>query len=217
MPSTGRAVLHRDTIVAAAVTLADRAGLDALSMRKLADEVGCGTMSLYNHVDDKDDVLAAMVEHVLADRAPATDGLDEQAWRPRLRAIAVDLRRVLADHRWVSDLWNRAFPGPVRTSLMEEVLATLRRGGFSPRMAHHGFHAFDLYVVGFAHQEATFTIGLEDPEATMRAFLDQTPADRFPATVEHVMLHAEDAVPDDDFTFMLDLLLDGLERHHGED
>ncbi len=217
MPTSDRPALTREAIVAAAVAFADREGLEALSMRRLADEVGCGTMSLYNHVDDKDDVHAAMVEHALADRAPDTDGLADDAWRPRLRAIAVDLLRVLTEHQWMSDLWNRAFPGPVRTALMEDVLATLRRGGFSPRMAHHGFHAFDLYVVGFAHQQATFTIGLEDPEATMQAFLDQTPAETHPHTVEHVMLHADDAVPDDDFAFMLDLLLDGIERHRAED
>ena len=215
MPTPERPTLSRDVIVAAAVALADREGLDVLSMRKLADEVGCGTMSLYNHVEDKDDVHAGMVEHVLRDRA---DLPDEDGWRPVLRHIAVDLRRVLGDHLWASQLWTRAFPGPVRTQLMEDVLRTLREGGFSPRMAHHAFHAIDLYVVGHAHEELTFTIGLEDPEATMHAFLDQTPVETYPHVIEHVDQHASGALADEDgFLFMLDLLLDGFERHHGLD
>lgn len=216
MPDDTRPHLSRDAVVAAAADLADSDGLAAVSMRRVADALDAGAMSLYNHVADKDDLLAGMLEHVLDERSPALGELPADAWRPRLRAIALDLLRVLGDHPWASELWNTAFPGPARTALMEHVLATLRNGGFSPRMAHHGLHAFDLYVVGYAHQEANFTIGLADPEATMQAFLDQTPVETFPYTIEHVQLHAEDAVPDDDFTFMLDLLLDGIERHHGE-
>lgn len=215
MPTDARPTLTRDVIVVGAVALADREGLGVLSMRRLADEVGYGTMSLYNHVEDKDDIHAGMVEHVLQDRTPLPGG---KPWRPTLRHLAVDLRRVLGDHLWASQLWNRALPGPVRTQLMEDVLRTLRDGGFSPRMAHHAFHAIDLYVVGHAREEATFTIGMADPEATMQAFLDQTPIETFPYVVEHVDQHATGALADEDgFGFMLDLLLDGFERHLGED
>lgn len=216
MTTEARATLTRDAVVAAAVGIADAEGLGAVSMRRVADALGAGAMSLYNHVADKDDLLAAMLERVLSERAAAIDALADDAWRARLRVIAVDLLRVLRAHGWASELWNTAFPGPARTGLMEDVLRTLRAGGFSPRMAHHGFHALDLYVVGYADQATTFTRRRDDADATTQAFLGQTPVETYPYMVEHVRLHADGTVPDDNFEFMLDLLLDGLEQHLGE-
>ena len=181
----------------------------------MAQAVGCAPMSLYNHVEDKDDVRAAMVEHVLAGRTdpPAGDG-----WRPTLRHIALDLRQVLADHLWVSQLWNNAFPGPRRTALMEDLLRTLREGGFSPRLAHHAFHAIDLFVVGSAHEELTFTLDVDDMAAAAQAFVDQTPAATHPFVLEHVDQHTSGALADEDgFAFVLDLLLDGFERARQQD
>lgn len=207
--------LTRDAVVAGAVELADEVGAEALSMRRLAEHLGCGTMSLYNHVSDKDDLLGAALERVLAgvptptrpgDRAP-------DDWRDPLRALAAWLRSTLRAHPWAGDLWHTTWPGPNRTLLMEAVLGALRTGGFDRRMAHHGYHAFDLFVVGFVHQQVRFAIGIDDPEASMQRFLAETSVDRFPFTVEHVEHHADEDVDEDDFAFLLELLLDGLEPH----
>jgi AcrR family transcriptional regulator len=209
-----RAALHRDHIVATAVTLADEQGVDALSMRRLAQRLGTGAMSLYNHVSDKDDLLEAMVEHVLGDPSmPHVEDAGGDGWRDALVALAVWLRGVLLEHPWVCDLWWSTFPGPQRTAMMEAVLGTLRRGGFTRRMAHHGYHAFDLQVVGHVNQDVRFTIGQVDPEATLQRFLAQAPATTHPHVVEHVEHHTDPDVDEDDFAFLLGLLLDGLERH----
>jgi AcrR family transcriptional regulator len=205
-----RPALSRDVIVATAVELADLDGLGKLSMRKVADHLGTGAMSLYNHVSDKDELLAGMLEAVLADVPELKFGDD---WREPLRQIANWLRARLLAHPWGCDLFITSWPGPHRTLMMETVLGALRRGGFDRRMAHHGFHAIDLFVVGHVHQEASFTIGLEDPAAAMALFLEQAPAETHPYVNEHVAHHADADVDEDDFTFLLELLLDGLAQH----
>lgn len=214
MTTEARAALSREAIVTAAVELADREGLDALSMRRLADAVGFGTMSLYNHVRDKDDVLHAMLEAVVTQiELPAPGEAEGVRWKRALRSIAHSQREALGRHPWACQLWQTAWPGPARKALMEGLLRCLREGGFSPRMAHHGFHAFDLYVVGHAQQAAQFAASLDGRwEQTITRFFEETPADEYPYVIEHVEQHGGDG-SDDDFAFMLELLLDGLERH----
>lgn len=205
--SAGHVPLTRAAIVDAAVTLADTTGLGAVSMRKVADALGAGTMSLYNHVTDKDDLHGAMLERVVAAvQLPAHD-VD---WRVAIRATATSLRRELDEHPWACDLWASTFPGPARKALMEGLLRCFREAGFSPRLAHHAFHAVDLYVVGHVQQDQAFDLG-QDLEALAARFLDETPADRFPYLLEHFEQHEGDG-SDDDFTFMLDLILDGLDQ-----
>jgi len=202
--------LTREAIVAAAVERLDADGLAALSMRKVADELGTGAMSLYNHVEDKDDLLVACLEVVLAD-VPRVEPSGD--WRGSLRLVASWLRARLLAHPWACDLFTTSWPGPNRTDLMEAVLSSLRQGGFDRRMAHHGFHALDLFVVGHVRQETTFAIGIVDPAATVARFLAQTPVETYPYVNEHVEHHAVEDVDEDDFAFLLELLLDGLERH----
>ncbi len=207
-----RTALTRDGIVAAAVSFVDEEGLVKLSMRKLAEALGSGVMSLYNHVTDKDDLLEGMLDTVVGEVATPVEGGD---WRVAMGATATSLHDTLSSHPWACDLWHTTFPGPHRTSLMEGILRCFREAGFSPRMAHHGFHVVDLYVVGHVHQAAAFTLGVADPEATMARFMEQTPADQFPYMIEHVAQHDGDET-EDGFAFMLGLLFDGLERHIGD-
>lgn len=204
------ATLTRDAIVEVAVRLADADGIGAVSMRKVADELGAAPMSLYTHVADKDDLLAGAVDRVVAQVDLPTHTDD---WRAAATMLARSLRDVLATHPWVCDLWGRAWPGPARTQLMEEVLGTFRRGGFSRRMAHHGLHLLDLFVVGAVDQDANLDMG-DDPEVAIATFLAQAPVSTHPYTHEHVAHHADPENGEDDFGFLLDLLLDGLAAHH---
>lgn len=200
--------LSRAIIVDTAMALADAAGLDAMSMRKVADALGAGTMSLYNHVADKDDLQGAMLERAVAEvQLPAVPG----DWRTGIRHTATSLRRVLSTHPWACDLWPSTFPGPARKQLMEGLLRCFREAGFSPRLAHHAFHAVDLYVVGHVQQTVSFDLG-DDRDALAARFLDETPVEEFPYLIEHFQQHEGDG-SDDDFTFMLDLILDGLAHH----
>jgi AcrR family transcriptional regulator len=92
-PGTGTAALTRDRVIEAALALAERDGLGELSMRRLAAELGAGTMSLYNHVTDKEDLFDGMVEAVLAPVRVA----DSDDWREVVATWATDSRRVLLD------------------------------------------------------------------------------------------------------------------------
>jgi AcrR family transcriptional regulator len=87
--------LSRDRIVEAAIALVGREGLGELSMRRLAADLGAGTMSIYNHVASKEDLLDAMVEHVVADVRVS----NSPDWREVVTTWATDTRRTLLDHR----------------------------------------------------------------------------------------------------------------------
>ncbi|MFT4745043.1 MAG: AcrR family transcriptional regulator [Nitriliruptoraceae bacterium] len=210
-PTDDVEALTRDAIVAAAITIADADGIDSVSMRKVADRVGSGAMSLYHHVQDKDDLFAAALEHVLTGVPHPT--CDDEDWRTPLRTIVAWLRGTLQAHPWACELWPVTWPGPNRKQLMEAILRALREGGYDRRMAHHGFHALDVFVVGYVQQEAAFTIGQDDPEAQMQEFLAETPVETYPYMIEHIGHHMDEDAKEDSFEFLLELLLDGLERH----
>lgn len=206
-----REPLSRDRIVAGGVHLADADGIDGLTMRKLAAELGYEPMSLYNYVDSKDDLVAGMVDTVIgAMTLPGATGVGD--WRGAMHAALVSARDVLLAHPWASALWNQTWPGPNRKAWMDGLLGCLRGAGFSVELAHHGYHAVDLYVVGTVQQQLSFNMP-DDLDAAATMFLDQTPTDAFPHLVEHVHYHLdEDTMDEDDFDVLLDFILDGLER-----
>jgi AcrR family transcriptional regulator len=211
--------LSRARIVAEAIALADRDGLDAVSMRKLATGLGVDPMSLYNHVRDKDDLLDGMADAVVAAIEPVAP--TEGGWRAELAALILSARREMLRHPWSAVvLGSRVQPGPATIAHVDRVLGIMRAGGVSLELAHHALHALGSRILGF--------------DATL--FDDTAPADADPAlvaaqarawapTLPHVAELALAAnhdgvlgVCDDDgeFRFALDLILDGLERHRSE-
>ena len=209
-----REPLSRDRVIAAGVELADAEGLDGLSMRKLAAELGYEPMSLYNHVESKDDLLAGMVDSVIGEM-DSPDATGAHDWRTAMHASLVSSRDALLAHPWASALWNQTWPGPNRKAWMDGLLGCLRTAGFSVELAHHGYHAVDLYVVGTVQQQLTFNMP-DDLDTAAADFLSQTPTEEFPHLVEHVRYHLdEDTIDEDDFDLLLDFILDGLERRAG--
>lgn len=206
-----REPLSRDRVVAAGVALADAEGIDGLSMRKLAAELGYEPMSLYNHVENKDDLLAGMVEAVVGEMAVPT-ATGQTDWRGEMHAALASARDVLLAHPWAAAMWNQTWPGPNRKAWMDGLLGCLRTAGFSVELAHHGYHAVDLYVVGTAQQQLSFRMP-DDLDAAAAEFLGETAEEDHPHLVEHVRYHLdEDTMADDDFGVLLDFILDGLER-----
>jgi AcrR family transcriptional regulator len=207
--------LTRDRLVRAAVALADRQGIDALSMRRLGESVGVEAMSLYNHVANKDDLLDGMVDVVFGEiELPEPDG----NWRVAMRARARSARKVLARHRWAIGLMeSRRSPGPATLRHHDAVLGCLRAGGFSIELTAHAYSVLDSYIYGFALQEATlpFEAGADTAELAQE-ILDRA-QDAYPhlteLAVEHVMKPGYDY--GDEFEIGLDLILDALERAHG--
>ena len=203
-----RIPLSRDRILAAAVELADSDGVDAVSMRKLAASLGFEAMSLYNHVANKDDLMTGMVDWIAGDMAR----LDlVRPWREAVRNMSISAHDVLLEHRWAAPLWSKTMPGPNRLIRMEDLLAAFRLGGFTARLAHYGFHAVTMHIVGFTLQQLNYSDTADSSDDAARAFIATLDTDQFPYMIEHVEYHIGDD-EGGDFEFILDLILEGLGR-----
>ncbi len=211
MGATPREPLQRDRIVAAAVELADHEGVDALSMRNLARSLGYEVMSLYNHVANKDELLALMVDAVVAEiDEPSPDVAPLAA----VRALTISTHDVFVRHPWAPSLWLRYLPGPARTRQMDDLLRLFDQSGLSAELAHHGFHAVSNHVLGYTLQQMGLYMG-DDPEARANEFVNGISQTDHPHMVAHVQQHlAGDNASS--FELVLDLILDGLLRLDAE-
>ena len=212
----GRQRLTREAIVAAAVAFADERGLDELSMRKLAAELGAGAMSLYNHVAGKDELVTAMVDHVVGEIELPDPDLH---WKPALRACAISAHDAYVRHPWVPGRLPTAGFGPARLRYSEAVLRTLATSEMSAELAHRAYHAYEIHIGGFARTEVAFPYDATSLKPVVERFIATLDTDTFPHLLVHVGQHLDDD-PDDeavDFLFGLDLLLDGLERLEAEE
>ena len=144
--------LTRDRILREAVSLADREGLHALSMRRLARGLDAGAMTLYHYVTGKDELLEGMVDLVFGEiELPTGDD-----WKSAMRRRCSSARDVLGRHSWaISLMESLTRPGPANLRHREAVVACLRRGGFDLRTTVHANWVLDSYVYGFALQEAS--------------------------------------------------------------
>jgi AcrR family transcriptional regulator len=210
---TTQTPLSRQRVLEAAVALADRDGVGALSMRRLAHELGVEAMSLYHHVAGKDAILDGIVDVVFAEiELPSGDG----GWKAAMRRRAVSAREALRRHPWATALMeSRTTPGPANLRHHDAVLGVLRNAGFSVELAAHAYSLLDAYVYGFALQESS--LPFETPEETAEvasSIMAGYPADAFPhlteIAVEHVLQPGYDY--GNEYQFGLDLILDGLER-----
>ena len=212
-----------------AVALAVREGIEALSMRKLADELGAGAMSLYHYVPNKEELLDGMVDIVFSEiELPSTD-ID---WRVAMRRRAISTRETLNRHRWAVGLMeSRATPGLASMRLHDAVLGCLREGGFSIEMAIQAYSVQDAYIYGFALQEKS--LPFESAEGAAAVAEEQTRefaelaeerqmaalADEFPYLAEVVAGHVAKVGYDFKaaFEYGLDLILDALEQRRKEE
>ncbi|MEF3404774.1 TetR/AcrR family transcriptional regulator [Agromyces sp. CCNWLW203] len=204
--------LSRQRVAVAAVRLADREGVDGLSMRRLAGELGAGAMTLYRYVASKEELLDAMIDIVFEEIEPVPDEAD---WQSAMRREALSTQQVLARHRWaISLMESRTTPGPANLRHREAVTACLRRAGFSVLMATHANWLLNSYVYGHALQEAGLPFDTADElaEMTEDVYLPQLPPDEFPYLNESAKaLVAAGYDPAQEFEFGLDLLLAALE------
>jgi len=214
-----RTPLTRDRVVAAGIGLADRDGIESISMRRLAQELGVEAMSLYTHVRTKDDLLDGMVDAVIGEiptgAADGADGADGADWKTSLRQMALAARGVVLAHPWAPQpIETRTAPGPATIRYIDAVLGVLREGGFTVAQAHHALHILGSRLLGFT-QMLFDDSGDGDPE-TAAAIADQLrPAFPYVAEMALAVAHSGVLGPCDDdveFTFALDFLLDGLER-----
>lgn len=148
--------LNLKKIVAEAVSLADREGIGALSMRRLAQGLKVEAASLYNHLTGKEALLDQMVEAVLAEIPPAVPGPD---WRAALRVHYLEEQAALMRHPWASGLFvSRPNMGPAMLARIESILATLTGAGFSLTGADHAWNALDSLLHGFTLVKLNFPL-----------------------------------------------------------
>lgn len=207
-----RETLTRERVLRAALVLADERGIDALSMRELGRHLGVDAMSLYNHVNNKDDLLNGIIDLVVGEiDLPPGDGDWSQAMRTRARSAQAAFTR----HPWASQLLDsRTSSGPERLRYFDWVIGTLRRAGFTVDVALHAYSALDSYVYGFARQQANLSSGEPSSPETAQHMLAEIPTDQFPHLTEVITHYIDHGGydPDADFDFGLTLILDSLAR-----
>ena len=207
-----RTPLTRERVLRTAIEFADREGIEALSMRRLGQELGVEAMALYRHVQNKDDMLDGIMEMIVAeiDQPATTDD-----WKATLRAQSMAARQVMLRHPWARRVFEeRPKGGPVFLAYVESVLATLHDGGFSIELAHHVLHVLGSRIFGF-NQDVFEDKDQSVPSPEEAAVLMRALAP-FPRVIELAQSVSHDGVlgPCDDdveFAFGLDLILDGLE------
>ncbi len=209
---TARQPLSSARVLQAAVALADEAGLDAFSMRGLAQELGVVPMALYKHVANKEELLDGMVDSVFSEIELASAELD---WRAAMRRRATSTREALKRHSWAIGMMESRHPGPATLRNHNAVMGCLRRAGFSFAMAIHAYSVQDAYIYGFALQERD--TGFETPDSAGQA------AQRRAATIGALenypyLVEIAQKLPESgydyavEFAWGLDLILDGLDR-----
>ena len=205
--------LNRERVLQAGIALADEAGIEALSMRKLGEQLAVEAMSLYKHVANKDDLLDGMVDNVFAEIDKAAD---ERNWRATMRRRAVSVRQVLTRHPWALPLMqSRTNPGPSTLGNLDSLIGVLRGAGFSIVLTAHALSVIDAYIYGFAIQEKALPFDTEERSTeVVQQILAAMPVGEWPHLVEFSRKHVLKPGYDygQEFEWGLDLVLDGLER-----
>lgn len=204
--------LTRSGITEVALALADAGGVESLSMRALARELGVEAMSLYNHIRNKDDLLDAMVDTVVGRiDLPSTNG----NWQNELRRRAHSMRNVFLAHPWAPPLIvGRINVGPNMLAFIDATLGCLCAAGFSHVRADHAMNALDSLIYGFHLLELSIPVEPEDFAEAARTYLPSIDSDRYPHFWDLGRLVAEGSYDGvNHMAFGLDLLLEALEAH----
>jgi AcrR family transcriptional regulator len=207
-----REPVTRERAIRAAVALADERGIESLSMRTLAAELGIQAMSLYYHVKSKDDILDGMLDIVHSEFVTPKAG-DE--WRSAMRERAESTRRGLARHPWAIGIEARTSPGPATLGHLDSVIGCFTAAGFSMPLTGHAISILDSYVLGFAQQEVSLPL---DPSGDIGAVAEDIMAqqDAMAETFPYLADMATNLVLrpgyayGNEFDFGLELILDGI-------
>ena len=224
---THRVPLSRGRVLDAAVALADEVGIEALSMRRLAQELGVVPMALYKHVANKEELLDGMVDALVSEIDPPEGGT---GWKGAVRLRVLSARQALLRHPWARQvLETRTNKTPAVLGYMDSFIGMFLAGGFSVDLTHHVMHALGSRMWGFTQELFDDSAGgIPEPQPALppeaQAAMFREMAERYPNILQVAMAsaHDDDSVVgqgcDDqfEFEFALDLLLDGFERLHAQ-
>jgi AcrR family transcriptional regulator len=205
-PRAERKPLTRDAIVDAALALLEREGLQGLSMRRVAQELGAGAASLYWHVGDKEELLSLMLDRIVGEAE--TIEPDPENWQEQVKEMMRATRRLLLKRRDAAQIsLGRVPAGPNSLPVMERTLAVLAAAHLPPRVISYAADMFALFVGGFAFEESMPQAG---PPAALGEYFASLPPDRFPTLVALAGDLTEGGA-DERFEFAIELLVAGLE------
>jgi AcrR family transcriptional regulator len=201
--------LTLERIMAAAVGILDDEGLDALSMRRLADALGTAHTSLYRHVASRDELLVLVVDHILGELRPAPADL---SWRDQGEWLAREFRRVLLAHPAIVPLLTGGqLLGPNAMVGRERALSSLMAAGAEPEIAVHAYLNLAHFVIGSALLDTGGAARTAQHRRAMTALFRELPPEQFP-TVSALAEQLNEPDADREFEFGLCMLLDGIER-----
>jgi AcrR family transcriptional regulator len=212
-PDGKRVPLNRERVLSGALAVADAEGVDALTMRLLAEHLGVRPMALYHHVANKSEIIDGIVDLVFNEiELPSISG----EWRLEMKRRACSARQVLRRHPWsIALLQSRTHPGPATLRHHNAVIGALRGAGFSVVMTAHAYALLDSYIYGFALSEASLPINgpetvAEVAESMMLQYLAKDYPHLSEFSTEHILKPGYDF--GQEFEFGLELVLDGLTR-----
>jgi len=219
-----RIPLSRERVLRAAVKIADEGGIEALTMRHLAEELGVEAMSLYYHVANKEAILDGVVDAIVEEIEETAGGFDVPTevddWKRAVRERILLARQIMLSHPWAPGvIETRTNQSLAAVRHFEGLVGLLREGGFTYDLAHHAMHALGSRALGFS-QELFEPDDPDQADAEAAAMFEQM-ADQFPYIVAMLgeIAHDDPASTlgwcDDqvEFEFGLDLILNGLEEH----
>ncbi len=208
-----RSRLSRERVLRAAIAHADAGGLEAVTMRRLAEGLGVAPMALYRHVANRDDLIDGLVDIAFDEIELPVAGAD---WKTAMRQRAISLRDVLLRHRWAIGLMDaRANPGPANLRHHDAVIGNLRAAGFDMAMVAHAYSLLDGYIYGFALTKTNLPFDASEEVAEVaQSMLEPFPVNEYPNLVAFISEHIVKPGYDfgDEFEYGLDVILDGLER-----
>ena len=206
----GRRPLSRDRVLKAALALADSEGIEALSMRRLGQQLHVEAMSLYKHVAGKEEILDGITELVMAEVEVPSGA---HPWREAVGRSAASMHRALLRHPWAAVvIESRRHPGPARLRYLDAMVGVLRSAGFSVPDVARAFLTIDALVYGHALQLTSAPYDGESAAEVAEELVRDQFAGVYPNLVAMGEMVMAGPVPDE-LNFGLDLVLDGLERH----
>jgi AcrR family transcriptional regulator len=212
-----RPSLSHDAIARASIALADTEGIDAVSMRRIAKELGVGTMSLYRYVESREELVDLMVDAAMGEFGYAETSVG--SWRETLVELAHTCRRLMRAHPWLAPVFiGRPPMGPRILAMLEETLARLDQPGLRIDDLLDLQATVTQFVMGYvlaenAEQESQRTSGLDQEQwrARIGPYLMRVLDRGQHPYVRRVVMDAEDYPdPDEVFARRLGYVIDGL-------